>query len=173
MFGASFLAAAAFPADPAAGFPEGAPQAASLSGHGTVHMAAGMIGYLALCAASVVLASPLAARGHRAWAVASRLVPIAVLAGFPASAASVLAFTAGAGLGLCWLAMVAARLTGRRGDGEPQAAGRHLTRQHDPVPGRARCSQAPALTHKTTQGPDPLSRIRPLTWCFSCRGGGI
>ena len=26
---------------------------------------------------------------------------------------------------------------------------------------------------ETTQGPDPLSRIRPLTWCFSCRGGGI
>ncbi|MFF3533932.1 TetR/AcrR family transcriptional regulator C-terminal domain-containing protein [Streptomyces sp. NPDC002466] len=34
----------------------------------------------------------------------------------------------------------------------------------------------PPRTHRlpeTTQGPDPLSRIRPLTWCFSCRGGGI
>ncbi|ARF73440.1 hypothetical protein B7C62_15090 [Kitasatospora albolonga] len=25
----------------------------------------------------------------------------------------------------------------------------------------------------TSQGPDPISRIRPLTWSYSCRGGGI
>ncbi|MEW9511531.1 hypothetical protein [Streptomyces bacillaris] len=35
---------------------------------------------------------------------------MAVLAGFMASAASVLAFTAGAGLGLLWLSAVTARL---------------------------------------------------------------
>ncbi|CAM5608616.1 hypothetical protein [Streptomyces avidinii] len=63
-----------------------------------------------MCAAFVVLARPLAARGHRGWAVASRCVPVGVLAGFAGSAASVLAFTAGAGLGLCWLAAVTARL---------------------------------------------------------------
>ncbi|MEW1695144.1 DUF998 domain-containing protein [Streptomyces sp. NPDC091278] len=110
IFGASFWAAAVFPADAGAGFPAGAPDATTMSGHGTAHMAAGMIGYLALCAALVVLARPLAARGHRGWAVASRLVPVAVLAGFMASAVSVPAFTAGAGLGLVWLAAVAARL---------------------------------------------------------------
>ncbi|MFJ2786141.1 MULTISPECIES: DUF998 domain-containing protein [unclassified Streptomyces] len=110
IFGVSFWAAAVFPADAGAGFPAGAPDATTMSGHGTAHMAAGMIGYLALCAASVVLARPLAARGHRGWAVASRLVPVAVLAGFMASAVSVPAFTAGAGLGLVWLAAVAARL---------------------------------------------------------------
>ncbi|MFC8275497.1 hypothetical protein ACFUJR_23780 [Streptomyces sp. NPDC057271] len=38
------------------------------------------------------------------------LVPVAVLAGFAPSAASVLAFTAGAGLGLIWLTAVTARL---------------------------------------------------------------
>ncbi|WP_251094473.1 DUF998 domain-containing protein [Streptomyces sp. Caat 7-52] len=111
VFGASFWAAAAFRADAGAGFPAGAPDTTTLSGHGTVHMAAGMAGYLALCAALVVLARPLAARGHRGWAVASRLVPVAVLAGFMASAASVLAFTAGAGLGLLWLAAVTAKLS--------------------------------------------------------------
>jgi hypothetical protein len=37
-------------------------------------------------------------------------VPVAVLAGFTASAAFVPAFTAGAGLGLLWLAAVTARL---------------------------------------------------------------
>ncbi|MDK9498580.1 DUF998 domain-containing protein [Streptomyces katrae] len=110
VFGASFWAAAAFPADAGAGFPAGAPDATAMSGHGAVHMAAGMVGYLALCAASVVLARSLAARGHRRWALASRLVPVAVLTGFAASAVSVLAFTAGAGLGLLWLAAVTARL---------------------------------------------------------------
>ncbi|MEW5530640.1 DUF998 domain-containing protein [Streptomyces virginiae] len=110
VFGASFWAAAAFPADAGAGFPAGAPDATVMSGHGGVHMAAGMVGYLALCAAFVVLAGSLAARGHRRWAAASRLVPVAVLAGFAASPASVLAFTAGAGLGLLWLTAVTTRL---------------------------------------------------------------
>jgi hypothetical protein len=110
VFGASFWAAALFPADAGAGFPEGSPDATAMSGHGAVHMAAGMAGYLALCAAFVVLARPLAARGHRRWARASRLVPVVVLAGFMASAASVLAFTAGAGLGLLGLTAVMARL---------------------------------------------------------------
>ncbi|MET9959935.1 DUF998 domain-containing protein [Streptomyces sp. NPDC006326] len=110
VFGASFWAAAAFPADAGAGFPAGAPDATVMSGHGVVHMAAGMVGYLALCAAFVVFAGSLAARGHRRWAVTSRLAPVAVLAGFMASAASVLAFTAGAGFGLLWLTALTARL---------------------------------------------------------------
>ncbi|MFC7973634.1 DUF998 domain-containing protein [Streptomyces cinereoruber] len=112
VFAVSFWVAAAFPADAGAGFPAGAPEATAMSGHGAVHMLGGMVGYLALCAAFVVLARPLAARGLWGWAVATRLVPVVVLAGFTASAASVLAFTAGAGLGLLWLAAVTARLTG-------------------------------------------------------------
>ncbi|MFJ2738364.1 DUF998 domain-containing protein [Streptomyces sp. NPDC087440] len=110
VFGLSFWAAAAFPADAGAGFPVGAPDATAMSGAGAVHMAGGMIGYLALCAAFLVLARPLAERGHRAWAVASWVVPVVVLAGFLASAASVLAFTCGAALGLLWLSAVMARL---------------------------------------------------------------
>ncbi|MFB7512757.1 DUF998 domain-containing protein [Streptomyces sp. NPDC056144] len=110
VFGASFWLAAAFPADAGAGFPAGAPEATVMSGHGAVHMFGGMVGYLALCAAFVVLARALAARGLRAWAVATRIVPVVVLAGFMASAASVLAFTTGAGLGLLWLSAVTTRL---------------------------------------------------------------
>ncbi|MEU9237516.1 DUF998 domain-containing protein [Streptomyces subrutilus] len=106
----SFVAAALFPADAGAGFPAGAPDAASLSAHGAAHMISGMAGYLALCAAFLVLARPLAARGHGGWAVASCLVPLGVLAGFVGSSATVLAFTLGAGLGLVWLAAVTARL---------------------------------------------------------------
>lgn len=116
VFGASFWAAAAFPADAGAGFPVGTPETATLSGHGAAHMAAGMIGYLALCGAFVALARPFAARGLRGWAVASRVVPVAVLAGFMASASSVLVFTAGAGLGLLWLSAVTARLAGGPAD---------------------------------------------------------
>ncbi|MEW2066492.1 DUF998 domain-containing protein [Streptomyces sp. NPDC007346] len=116
VFGVSFWAAAAFPADAGAGFPAGAPEATVMSGHGAAHMAAGMIGYLALCAAFVVLTRPLTARGLRGWAAASRVVTVAVLAGFMASAASVLAFTAGAGLGLLWLSAVTARLAAAPAD---------------------------------------------------------
>ncbi len=94
------------------GLPAGAPEATVMSGHGAVHMFGGMVGYLALCAAFFVLARPLAARGLRVWTVATRLVPVVVLAGFMASAVSVLAFTAGAGLGLLWLTAVTARLAG-------------------------------------------------------------
>ncbi|MFJ8295253.1 DUF998 domain-containing protein [Streptomyces sp. NPDC094447] len=110
VFGASFWLAAAFPADAGASFPAGAPETTVMSGHGTAHMLGGMVGYLALCGAFVVLARPLAAHGLRGWAVASRVVPVVVLAGFTASAVSVLSFTVGAGLGLLWLGAVTARL---------------------------------------------------------------
>ncbi|MFJ6940069.1 DUF998 domain-containing protein [Streptomyces sp. NPDC101132] len=110
VFGASFLAAAVFPADAGAGFPAGSPDSTRLSTHGAVHMAGGMIGYLALCAALLVLARSFAARGHRGWALASRLVPLAVLAGFAGSSAAVLSFTAAAALGLTYLTAVTARL---------------------------------------------------------------
>ncbi|WP_026403793.1 DUF998 domain-containing protein [Actinomadura rifamycini] len=112
VFGASFLVSAVFSADPGAGFPAGTPDdgTAALSTSGTVHMLGGMVGYLALCAAFLVLARRFAAQGRRGWAAASRIVPAAVLAGFAGSAGSVLAFTAGAALGLVWLTATTARL---------------------------------------------------------------
>ncbi|MGP3927849.1 DUF998 domain-containing protein [Streptomyces sp. 8N616] len=112
-FGASFLLAGVFPADPGAGFPAGAPEdrVTSLSAHGTVHMLSGTVGYLALCAAFLVLARHFAARRQRGWALTARLVPVGVLAGFAASATTVAAFTAGAGLGLLGLSAATARLT--------------------------------------------------------------
>lgn len=69
-----------------------------------------MIGYFALCAAFLSLGRSFTARGSRGWALACRLVPVAVVAGFAASSATVAAFTAGAGLGLLWLAAVSCRL---------------------------------------------------------------
>ncbi|SBT41466.1 DUF998 domain-containing protein [Micromonospora auratinigra] len=112
-FGASFLVAGVFRADPGAGFPPGAPadRVASLSAHGTVHMLSGTIGYLALCVAFLVLARHFAAHRRHGWALAVRLMPVAVLAGFAASGAAVAAFTIGAGLGLLGLSAVTARIT--------------------------------------------------------------
>ncbi|MFE9737479.1 DUF998 domain-containing protein [Streptomyces sp. NPDC006477] len=110
VFGASFAAAAVFPADAGAGFPAGAPETPALSTSGAVHMLGGMIGYLALCAVFLLLARVFTVRGDRAWALGSRLAPVAVLAGFAASAATVTAFTAGAAVGLCWLSAATARL---------------------------------------------------------------
>ncbi|MFG3350148.1 DUF998 domain-containing protein [Streptomyces sp. NPDC048018] len=112
VLGASFLLAGVFPADPGAGFPAGAPEGrvVSLSAHGTVHMLSGTVGYLALCAACLVFARHFAIRRQRGWALVCRLVPVGVLAGFAGSSVTVMAFTAGAGLGLLWLTAVSARL---------------------------------------------------------------
>lgn len=118
VFGTSFLVSGVFAADPGAGFPVGTPDSATpaLSTHGAVHMAAGMVGYLALCAAFLVLARHFAGRGQRGWAIACRLAPVGILAGFAGSAASVLAFTAGAAFGLVALTAVIIRLARRRPD---------------------------------------------------------
>ncbi|MFF0384795.1 DUF998 domain-containing protein [Streptomyces sp. NPDC004286] len=112
VFGVSFLLAGVFTADPGAGFPVGAPEgrATSLSTHGAIHMLSGMVGYLALCAAFLVLARHFAFRNQHGWAVASRIAPAGILAGFVGSSAAVMAFTAGAGLGLLWLTVVTTRL---------------------------------------------------------------
>ncbi|MFF9363863.1 DUF998 domain-containing protein [Streptomyces griseoluteus] len=113
VFGASFLLAGVFTADPGAGFPGGTPDGpARLSGHGTVHMLSGTVGYLALCAAFFVLARHFATQGRPGWALAYRILPLGVLAGFAGSAATVAAFTAAAGLGLLALTAAIARLAG-------------------------------------------------------------
>ncbi|WP_233583889.1 DUF998 domain-containing protein, partial [Micromonospora sp. CV4] len=112
VFGISFLVSAVFAADPGAGFPVGTSEdtMASLSTHGAVHMGGGMIGYLALCAAFVLLARRFSAQGRRGWALVSRIVPVVVIAGFIGSSASILAFFTGAALGLVWLTATTARL---------------------------------------------------------------
>ncbi|MER7702866.1 DUF998 domain-containing protein [Kitasatospora sp. NPDC097605] len=108
VFGASFVLDGFFAADPGAGFPVGAPEerVTGLSGHGAVHLAGGTVGFLALCAAFLVLARHL----DRRRALASRVVAAVVLVGFGASGVTVLAFTLAAALGLGWLTAVAIKL---------------------------------------------------------------
>jgi hypothetical protein len=69
-------------------------------------MLSGTVGYLALCAAFIMLARHFTDQGRRGWALAYRLLPVGVIAGFAGSATAVAAFTAAAGLGL--LALTAA-----------------------------------------------------------------
>ncbi|MGW1892364.1 DUF998 domain-containing protein [Streptomyces sp. NPDC002004] len=114
VFGVSFLLAGAFTADPGSGFPAGTPDGpAPMSAHGAVHMLVGTAGYLALCAAFLVLARHFAAHARRRWALACRIMPVGILTGFAGSATTVAAFTAGAGLGLLVLTAVIARLPGQ------------------------------------------------------------
>jgi hypothetical protein len=112
VFGASFLTAGVFTADPGKGFPADDPAAdtVTLSWHGALHLLSGTLGYLALAVAAVLLARHFAERGERAWALGSRLLPVLVLGGFAGSSVSMLTFTAGAGAGLLWLTAVCARL---------------------------------------------------------------
>ncbi|MFE0463573.1 DUF998 domain-containing protein [Kitasatospora sp. NPDC058965] len=111
-FGVSFLTAGVFTADPGKGFPADDPAAngTTLSWPGTLHLLSGTLGYLALVAAFLVLARHFAGRGERGWAIGSRVLPVLVLAGFASSAASMLAFTLGAGAGLLGLTAVSLRL---------------------------------------------------------------
>ncbi|MFJ9820771.1 hypothetical protein ACIRU3_37010 [Streptomyces sp. NPDC101151] len=67
---------------------------------------------VALCAAFFVLARHFAARGRHGWALAHRALPLVITAGFAASAGTVAAFTAAAGLGLLALTAAIARLAG-------------------------------------------------------------
>lgn len=101
VYGVSLIAAGLLRADPAMGFPAGAPDGpAEVSWQGTGHFVAGAIGFSALIAACFVLARRFAADGLTGWARSSRAVGVLFAAGFVAVAAgggatwSLLAFTA-------------------------------------------------------------------------------
>ena len=69
VFGLSLITAAVFRADPALGFPTGAPEgAASVSVNGVVHFAAGGIGFACVAAACFVLARRYTVDGRGGWA---------------------------------------------------------------------------------------------------------
>ncbi|MDQ1723959.1 MAG: hypothetical protein QOG52_987 [Frankiaceae bacterium] len=114
VYGASLLAAAAFRADPALGFPVGTPQdTATVTWHGALHFAAGGVGFLALAAATFVVAGTDASAGRAAFATWTRVVGVLFLAGFASIAsgsggrASNIAFTVGIVLVWTWLATFA------------------------------------------------------------------
>ncbi len=114
-YGLSMVAAAAFPADAAYGFPVGTPEGpGTVSWHGMLHLAAGAVGFTCLAVACFVIARRFSAEGRRPWAVVSRVVGVAFLAGFGAVAAGAgapaanLAFIAAVVVVFGWITAVAA-----------------------------------------------------------------
>lgn len=83
VYGLGLVASAIFQADPANGFPVGAPDGPGvMSPSGMLHLLAGAIGFPCLTAACLVMARRFRAEGRRAAAIASRVVGIAFLVAF-------------------------------------------------------------------------------------------
>jgi hypothetical protein len=84
LYGLGLVAAGIFVADPMNGFPPGTPagRPASMSLHGTLHIAAAGIAFLCLIAACFVLARRFAALGQQRWAISSRATGLLFLVGF-------------------------------------------------------------------------------------------
>ncbi|MGH8894533.1 MAG: DUF998 domain-containing protein, partial [Actinomycetes bacterium] len=113
-YGLSLVAAGVFRADPALGFPVGAPDTpAEVSWHGMLHFAAGAVGFTCVAVACFVTARRYAAEGRRGYGRFSRVTGIAFLAGFAmvasggGSSVATLGFTATVILVWAWLSAVA------------------------------------------------------------------
>jgi hypothetical protein len=131
-FGVSMIAAAAFTADPADGFPVGTPlgMPATISTVGLLHFVAGAIGFVSLGIAGIMTAVALSRRGETSLARFSLTSGIGVLLGFFGGMALASAVSPVAGiwfsvvLGWAWLAVLSIRLSrmaGRAGAATPQA----------------------------------------------------
>lgn len=117
VYGVGLLCAGVFRADPQDGFPAGTPAGppSSISWHGTLHFAAGGIGFLALVAACFAIGSHLPPA--RAWY--SRLSGLLFLAGFAGVASGstspvvTLGFWAAVCIAFAWLATTSRHLLSR------------------------------------------------------------
>jgi hypothetical membrane protein len=116
-YGAGLVAAGVFRADPALGFPVGAPaDATTISWHGALHLAAGGIGFLCLTAACLLLGRRFADEGRRGWAAFSRVTGVVFLAAFAGIASgsagpvTTLPFVAAVVLVSAWISALAAHL---------------------------------------------------------------
>jgi hypothetical protein len=117
VYGLGLIAAGLFTADPAMGFPPGTPATGNaISSHGLLHFVSGALGFLALIAASFVLARRFAGLGQRGWAVYSVATGIIFFAAFfgiasgSGTPAINLGFGAAVVLAWLWLSLVALRL---------------------------------------------------------------
>jgi hypothetical protein len=128
VYGGALVAAGVFVADPAQGFPPGAPAGvpAAWSWHSTLHFVSALVGFLALIAACAVFARGFARRGERGWAAYSALTGVIFFASFAALASSGgnealnVAFAGAVVLAWVWVTLLAMRV--RRDASEPSAA---------------------------------------------------
>ena len=141
-FGVGMIVAAFFRADPVDGFPVGTPEGfpTTISTAGTIHFAAGALGFLALAAAAIAAAVAMRRRGEGRMAALSLLSGVAIVGGFfapfliPASG-PVAGIWFSVIVGWAWQAVTCAHL--RRGD-DPAA------RRTGPGPGASSVSAARA-----------------------------
>jgi hypothetical protein len=102
IFGVALIGSAVFPPDPVDGFPDpGSTEAATTSG--ILHLVFGAIGFIALAAATFVVAGWLGNRDEASRARGSRLFGIVIAIGFLGGVALA---TTTAGVILLWLAVV-------------------------------------------------------------------
>jgi hypothetical membrane protein len=118
-YGVSLIGAGVFVADPAFGFPAGAPAGAptTMSWHGALHFIVGGVGFLALIAACFVFARRFAALGARRWAVWSVLTGVVFFAAFAGIASGnsslTIPFAVAVVLAWAWVSALAAHLRTR------------------------------------------------------------
>jgi hypothetical protein len=124
VYAAGVVGAGFFIADPADGFPAGAPLGPTVtpSWHGTLHIVFGGIGFLGLITACLVLAWQFRGLRQLSWAFFSLITGVlffaafaAIATGGAASSLGVLAFTAAVILAWTWLALVSTHLYHRAG----------------------------------------------------------
>lgn len=114
-YGASLIGAGIFTADPAPGFPVGAPATTTISWHGMLHFMIGGVGFACLIAACFVLAGRFASAGKAGLAWFSRVTGVVFLAGFVGIASgsqgpTVLAFVAAVIVVWTWMSSVCVSL---------------------------------------------------------------
>lgn len=121
-YGLGLVAAGAFRADPALGFPPGTPADAHVvSWHGLLHLASGGVGFACLVAACLVLGRRYARAGRQGAAWYARSTGVLFLVGFGAVASgvrspwTVLGFTAAVVLAWAWIGATAVDLYRRPG----------------------------------------------------------
>jgi len=111
VYGASLVGAGVFRADPAQGFPVGAPETTAISWHGALHFAVGGAGFACLIAACFVLARRYARGGQRGLAWFSGVTGVVFFAGFAGIASgshgpTTLAFVAAVLVAWAWVSTV-------------------------------------------------------------------
>lgn len=117
-YGVGLVLAGLFRADPADGFPAGAPAgpARHVSTHGMLHLLSGSLGFVCLVATCFVIARGLSRRGAPRAAIVARLVgglfalAFVGIASGDASAGTNLAFTAAVIIASGWISYTALRL---------------------------------------------------------------
>ena len=113
-YGVGLIAGGVFVADPALGFPPGAPAGIpdQLSWHAALHAIAPLLAFLSLIVACLVLARRFATLGHRGWAGYSAAAGVSLLGimAWPDQDTVSVQLAVAVVLGFAWVAMLAARL---------------------------------------------------------------